>query len=92
VNIKNNWNDLYGITWGYLGTTLYGSWRGGTFIRIYDRKRTNGQRSRIKENNGYSKFLKHEYIKKKKCNNITIMWWNKKTKLKGEINFEYVFT
>jgi hypothetical protein len=46
---------------------------GGTFIRIYDRKRTNGQRSRIKENNGYSKFLKHEYIKKKKCNNITIM-------------------
>ena len=51
---------------------------GGTFIRIYDRKRTNGQRSRIKENNGYSKFLKHEYIKKKKCNNITIMWWNKK--------------
>jgi hypothetical protein len=57
VNINIDLNNLCGISWDVLGTTLFGS-QEGIVIRIYDKK---NKWTKIADNksNGCLKLLKH---------------------------------
>ena len=84
MNIKINYNDLCGITWGYLGTTLSNSWRGRNCYKNIWQKKDKWTKVVDKRKYWLFKIFKTWVYKEKKCNNIPIMWCN------GQLNKPWI--